>query len=93
MKVEITKEDIFHYVVGISSYDALERVIDPTKYDLQADCIRNKVNGTFISQESEYVYYMEQVRKLKEFAPKMPVSEIRRLCEEIEEIAPKEIYV
>lgn len=93
MQVKITKEDIFHYVVGISSYDALERIIDPTKYVLQADCIWDKVNGTFVSQESDYVYYMEQVRKLKEFAPKMPASEIRRLCEEIEEIAPKEINV
>lgn len=93
MKVKITKEDIFYYVTGISCYDALERIIDPTKYDLQADCIWDKVNGKFIPQESDYVYYMKEVAELKEFAVNMQVSEVRRLCEEIEEIAPKEIYV
>jgi hypothetical protein len=93
MKVNITKEDIFYYVTGISCYDALERIIDPTRYDLQVGLIYDKINDKFIAQESDYVYYMGQVRKLKEFAPKMQVSEIRRLCEEIAEIAPKEIYV
>lgn len=93
MKVKITKEHIFYYVTGISCYDALELIIDPTKYELQTDCIWDKVNGKFISQESGYVYYVERVRKLKEFAPKMSASEIRGLCAEIEEIAPKEIHV
>jgi hypothetical protein len=93
MKVAITKEDIFHYVVGISCYDALERIIDPTKYDLRADYIWDKVNGTFIPQESDYVYYMKEVAKLKEFAVKMQTSEIRRLCEELQELSPKEINV
>jgi hypothetical protein len=93
MKVKITKEEIFYYVTGISCYDALERFIDPTKYDLQTDSIYDKVNNRLIPQESDYVYYMEQVSKLKEFARTMQVNEIRHLCEEIAEIAPKEINV
>jgi hypothetical protein len=93
MKVKITKEEIFYYVTGISCYDALERIIDPTKYDIQTDSIYDKVNNRLMSQESDYVYYMEQVSKLKEFARTMQINEIRRLCEEIAEIAPKEINV
>jgi hypothetical protein len=93
MKVKITKEDIFYYVTGISCYDALERIIDPTRYELHPDSIWDKTSGKFIKQIEDYVYYYSKVRNLKEFAPKMEVSEIRRLCEEIEEIAPKEINV
>jgi hypothetical protein len=93
MEIKITKEDIFYYVTGISSYDALERILDPTRYELRPDSIYDKTSGKFILQESDYVYYYSQVHNLKEFAPKMQVSEIRRLCEEIAEIAPKEIYV
>jgi hypothetical protein len=93
MQVKITKEDIFHYVAGISCYDALERILDPTRYELHPDCIWDKTSGKFLRQESDYVYYYSQVHNLKEFAPKMQASEIRRLCEEIEQNAPKEIYV
>jgi hypothetical protein len=93
MKINITKEDIFYYVTGISCYDALERILDPTRYELHPDSIWDKTSGKFIHQESDYVYYYSQVRNLKEFAPEMRASEIRRLCEEIEQNAPKEIYV
>jgi hypothetical protein len=93
MEIKIAKEDIFYYVAGISSYDALERILDPTRYELYPDCIWDKKSGEFIRQKSDYVYYYSQVHNLKEFAPKMQVNEIRRLCEEIAEIAPKEIYV
>jgi len=93
MQVKITKEDIFYYVTGISCYDALERILDPTRYELYPDYIWDKTSGEFLRQESDYVYYYSQVHNLKEFAPKMQASEIRRLCEEIEQNAPKEINV
>ena len=93
MKVNITKEDIFHYVVGISCYDALERIIDPTRYSLHADSIWDSVDGRFIKQDEAYAYYYSQVNNLKEFAPQIEVSEIRRLCEEIEQRSPKEIFL
>ena len=93
MEIKIAKQDIFYYVAGISSYDALERIIDPTRYELYPDTIWDKVNGAFIKQDESYALYYSQVNKLKELAPKMESSEIRRLCEEIAEIAPKEIYV
>lgn len=93
MNVKITKEDIFYYVTAISSYDALERVLDPTRYTLYTDTIWDKTSGKFIKQESDFVYYMKEVEKLKKFASKMEASEIRRLCEEIEQIAPKQINV
>lgn len=93
MQIKITKEEIFYYVTGISCYDALERSIDPTRYDLHPEVIWDKQEEKFIKQDGQYVYYMSEVAKLKGLAPKMHVSEIRRLCEEIEEIAPKEIYV
>jgi hypothetical protein len=93
IKIQITKEDIFYYVAGISSYDALERVLDPTRYELYPDAIWDKTSGKWLSQESDYVYYYSHVNRLKEFSPKMQADEIRRLCEEIAEIAPKEINV
>jgi hypothetical protein len=93
IKIQITKEDIFYYVVGISSYDALERILDPTRYELYPDAIWDKTSGKWWNQESDYVNYYSHVNRLKEFAPKMQVSEIHQLCAEIEEIAPKEINV
>jgi hypothetical protein len=91
MKINITKEDIFYYVTGISRYDALEIIIDPTRYTLYPDSIWDKVVGVFIRQETDYVYYFNEVEKLKNLSPHISISEIRRLCEEIEEITPKQI--
>lgn len=93
MQIKITKEDIFYCVTNISSYDALEKIIDPSRYELYPDSIWDKVKGKLIKQDEDYAYYYSQIRDLKEFAPKMQISEIRRLCEEIEQIAPKQINV
>lgn len=93
MKIKIKKEDIFDYVVGNSSYDAIEKQIDPTRYEV-FDCgIYDNNTKTIVDQDEVYVQYCKHVSNLRANAraDKMSYQEIERICQEIEEIAPTEI--
>lgn len=93
MKVDISicKEDIFNYVVGNSTYDPIEKNIDPTIYEV-FDCgIYDNNKKRLVKQDKQYEYYCSQMTQLRKLSKSMEPDEIIRLCEEIEEIAPKSI--
>ena len=92
MNIEIQYEDIFNYVVGNTTYDPIERQVDPQRYEVYDYAIYDHYLKESIPQSEEYYNYTDHLRKLKGKAPNMDNSEIKRICKEIQEIAPKTIY-
>ena len=91
MHIKIRKEDIFEYVVGNTQYDAIEKIIDPSHYEV-FDCgIADLHTKKMLKQSKEYEIYCAYVTNLRKNAKGMKQSEILQLCLEIEEIAPTEI--
>ena len=91
MKINIKKEDIFEYVVGNTQYDAIEKIIDPTQYEV-FDCgIYDNRAKKMLKQSKEFEIYCAFVTNLRKNSKGMKRPEINQLCLEIEEIAPKEI--
>ena len=93
IKIKVDRNDIFNYVVGNSFYDAIEKCIDPTRYEIFDHAIYDHKSKKQIDQSEEYKNYCTQVSLLRQKAKEMNRNEIQRLCEELEEIAPKEIFV
>ena len=92
MNIEIQYEDIFNYVVGNTTYDHIERQVDHQRYEVYDYAIYDHYLKESIPQSEQYYNYTDHLRKLKEKAPNMDNSEIKRICKEIQEIAPKTIY-
>lgn len=91
MKIKIKKEDIFDYVVGNSNYDAIEKIIDPARYEI-FDCgIYDHYEKKLMGQSEEYESYCSFVSNLRKMAKTMSQHEIEKICMEIEDMAPKEI--
>jgi len=90
-KIEVKKEDIFLFVVGNSMFDPMEKCIDSTRYEIFDTFIYDNETDKKYNQNEVYAKFCWEVTKLKNNAPKMSRDEIARLCEEIEEIAPKHI--
>jgi hypothetical protein len=93
VNILLKKSDIFNYVVGNSSYDPIERCIDPTLYETYSNFIlrHDGDQQEYLYQDVEYEYFFKEMTKLKKTAPKMESPEILRICEELEGIAPKTI--
>jgi hypothetical protein len=92
-RIKIHASDILEYVIGNSSYDAIEKVIDPTRYEIFEDGIFDHETGDLIEQGEEYQVYLKQVANLKKHVPQMGLKEIKSICEEIEEISPQSIIL
>ncbi|MDB4314452.1 hypothetical protein N9955_00325 [bacterium] len=91
MKIKVQKEDIFDYVVGNSQYDAIEKHIDPIRYEV-FDCgIYDNDNQKLIKQDECFESYCKFVSDLRVKAVEMTAIEIEKLCIEIAEIAPNKI--
>jgi len=91
MNIKIKKEEIFEYVIGNTQYDAIEKIIDPVRYEI-FDCgIYDNKQKKMLKQSKEYEVYCAYVTNLRKRAKEMKKEEILQLCLEIEEIAPKEI--
>lgn len=91
MNIKIKKEEIFDYVVGNSNYDAIEKIIDPVRYEI-FDCgIYDNKQKKMLRQNKEYEVYCAYVTNLRKNSKEMKKPEILQICMEIEEIAPKEI--
>lgn len=89
--IKIRKEEIFEYVVGNTQYDAIEKIIDPIRYEI-FDCgIYDHLAKKMLKQSKEYEIYCAYVTNLRKSAKEMQRSEILQMCIEIEEIAPTEI--
>ncbi len=93
MRIKIEQADIFNYVVGNTTYDPIERQIDPEKYEVYDHAIYDHSRKVSIPQSETYHNYMEHLRNLKERAKGMDNFEIQKLSEEIQEISPKHINI
>lgn len=91
MQITINQNDIFEYVVGNSQYDAIEKIIDPVRYEI-FDCgIYDHLSKKMLKQSKEYEIYCAYVTNLRKRTKEMKLAEIVQLCLEIAEIAPTEI--
>jgi hypothetical protein len=93
INISVSKSDIFNYVVGKASYDPIEKCIDPTLYETYSDFVlRNDGDQQeYIYQDEDYKHFYEEMSKLKKLSKCMSRDEIIRICEELQEIAPKTI--
>jgi len=91
--IKVNRGDIFKWVVSQSCFDPVEKCIDTTVYETFGDHIRNSRTNEYIEQRDDYARFYREMFKLKKLAPEMSGSEIERLCEELEEIAPTVIYL
>ena len=92
-KIKVKKEDIFLYVVGNSLFDPIERCIGSDRYEVFDTFIYDNETDRKYNQDEIYGKFGWELTKLKNNAPKMSRNEIARLCEELEEIAPKYIFL
>lgn len=87
--INVDRNDIFDFVVGNSNYDPIEKCIDSKIYEVFDEFIYNNETKETIEQEEVYNIFCKQVSVLRSKASKMKPEEIIRICEELEEIAPK----
>ena len=57
MKIKIKSEDIFDYVVGNSNYDAIEKDLDPRRFEIFDVSIYDHKAKVFYDQSKEYKNY------------------------------------
>ena len=93
MNINVSRHDIFDYVIRNSDYDPIEKCIDPTLYETYSDFILKIDGQDYIYQDEEYNKFYNEMFRLRRKALDMHTSEILRLCEEIEEIAPKMVQL
>lgn len=89
--ISVNRNDIFNYVVGNSSYDPIEKCIDCKSYEVFDEFIYNNKTKETIEQDEDFVIFSRQVSLLRSKSNNMNGAEILRVCEELEEIAPKTI--
>jgi hypothetical protein len=88
VKIKVSRYDIFDYVVGNSTFDPIEKCIDPIRYEVFDTFIFDSKDKKNIEQDKEFCEFEWEVSKLRNRARKMDKLEIDRICEELEEIAP-----
>lgn len=93
VSIKIDRNDIFDYVIGNTNYDPIERCIDPTVYEVFDTAIYNHNTKQTFPQDEVYVNFSTQVSKLRSNAKNMETQEILRICEELEEVSPRNIYL
>ena len=91
--INVNRHDIFKWVVSQSCFDPVEKCIDTTVYETFGDHIRNSKTNEYIEQQEDYTNFYREMFKLKRLVPEMGGPEIKRICEELEEIAPKFVYL
>lgn len=89
--IKVNRNDIFNYVVGNSCYDPIEKCIDCKSYEVFDEFIYNNETKETIEQDEEFNIFSKQVSMLRSKSKDMSGDEILRICEELEEIAPKTI--
>lgn len=91
--IQVNQNDIFNFVIGKDGYDPIEKCIDCSVYEVFDEFIYNNKTKETIDQEEDYTMFSKQVSNLKSKAKNMQYEEILRICEELEEIAPKYIIL
>lgn len=91
VSIDVKFDDIFKYVVGHSQYCPIEKNIDTNRYSAYDEFIYDNLEKDIIDQGEEYENFSTQVSLLRSKASGMKLDEILRICEELQEIAPKTI--
>ena len=89
--IKISSNDIFDYVVSNTNYDPIERCIDPTRFEVLDEFIYDHKNKCVLDQDAKFKYFCTQVSKLRSISKEMDTREIQVICNELEEVAPKQI--
>jgi|TARA_R100001224_G_scaffold113520_1_gene99186 hypothetical protein len=87
--IKVDRNEIFNFVVGNSIFDPIEKCIDPTRYEVFDTFIYDNETDRKYAQGPIYNRFCWEVTKLKNLSENMTGAEIIRICEELEEIAPK----
>jgi hypothetical protein len=87
--IKVDRNEIFNFVVGNSIFDPIEKCIDPTRYEVFDTFIYDNETDRKYTQGPIYNRFCWEVTKLKNLSENMTGAEIIRICEELEEIAPK----
>ena len=87
--IKVDRNEIFNFVVGKSIFDPIEKCIDPTRYEVFDTFIYDNETDRKYVQGPVYNRFCWEVTKLKNLSENMTGAEIIRICEELEEIAPK----
>jgi hypothetical protein len=91
MKINIKYHDIVNYVLGSCGYHPLELAVDPVKYIIGEDCIKDKKTGKIRYQDEDYFKFMQKIRTLKDCCKDFDTLQIQSFCREIEQFAPLEV--
>lgn len=91
--ITTSQEDIFDFVIGRTQYDPIEKRIDASKYSTYRTFIYDSNLDQVLKQDEVYKEFWCQLRLLKQRSEKMSSQEILRICEELQEISPKELYL
>lgn len=91
--IKISSKNIFNYVVGNSSYDPIERCIDPTRFNVSGTNIYDNSSKQSYPQDERFYFFYSEVKKLRSMAKEMDIREIQSICDELEQIAPVKIYI
>ena len=93
VNIEVDPNYIFSYVVGNSLFEPIEKCIDSTRYEVYDAFIYDLKTQNYLDQGEEYQNFYWEVVRLKGLAREMSSREIKSLCEEIAEIAPKYVEI
>ena len=88
VKIKVSRYDIFDYVTSRSTFDPIEKCIDPIRYEVFDTFIYDSKEKKNITQDDKFCKFEWEVTKLRNCARHMMPDEIDRICEELEEIAP-----
>ena len=88
MKIKVSRYDIFDYVTSRSTFDPIEKCIDPIRYEVFDTFIYDSQERKKLTQGDKFCKFEWEVSKLRNNARDMMPDEINRICEELEEIAP-----
>jgi len=91
--IKVDRNEVFDFVVGNSIFDPIEKCIDPTRYEVFDTFIYDNETDKKITQGPVFNKFCWEISKLKNNASNMSRSEIIRICEELEEIAPKSVSI
>ena len=88
VKIKVSRYDIFDYVTSRSTFDPIEKCIDPLRYEVFDTFIYDSKEKKNITQDEKFCKFEWELTKLRNNARHMQPDEIDRICEELEEIAP-----
>ena len=93
IEIKVSRYDIFDYVTSRSTFDPIEKCIDPIRYEVFDTFIYDSEEKKNILQGEKFCKFEWEVSKLRNNAQHMLPDEIYRVCEELAEIAPKSLDV